>query len=540
MSIARIMQQAAAGVSRGNPWDVSEAVYNGTPVNWFFVGDEFSTPEGIFFKSDGTKMYVSGGASGDKVNEYSLSIAWDISSSSYLQTFSVTTEDTAPQGVFFKPDGTKMYFVGSDNDAVYEYDLSTAWDVSSSSFLQSFSVAAQETTPRDLFFKPDGTKMYVVGSVGDDINEYTLSTAWDVSTASYSQNFSVSAQEGNPESVFFKADGTKMYVVGPASDNAHEYDLSTAWDISSASFLQTFSLPFISDNPSGIFFKDDGTKMYIVGTNSDAVFSYDLSTAWDISSASAVYPTTDYFSVAAQETNPEGLFFKPDGLKMYIVGSNGDEVNEYDLSTAWQISTASYLQNFSVATQDTAPNGVFFKPDGTKMYVSGTSSDNVHEYDLSTAWDVSSAVHLQSFSVSAQDTGPQAVSFKPDGTKMYVVGNTNDAVFEYDLSTAWDVSSASFLQSFTLINFGAIPQNGGVYFKPDGLKMYVAVSTSTLEAIEEYDLSTAWDISSASYLQKLNVLPQVLDVPQGVFFRDNGSKMFVLDSVRDAIYAYDL
>jgi hypothetical protein len=57
---------------------------------------------------------------------------------------------------------------------------------------------------------------------------------------------------------------------------------------------------------------------------------------------------------------------------MYVIGSSGDDVNEYDLSTAWDISTASYLQNFSVGAQETTPSGIFFKPDGTKMYVIGS------------------------------------------------------------------------------------------------------------------------------------------------------------------------
>jgi DNA-binding beta-propeller fold protein YncE len=104
----------------------------------------------------------------------------------------------------------------------------------------------------------------------------------------------------------------------------------------------------------------------------------------------------------------------------------GNDVNEYDLSSAWDVSTASYLQNFSVASQETAPSGLFFKPDGTKMYVIGLFQDSVYEYDLSSAWDVSTASFTYPttnyFSVAAQETIPQGVFFKPDGTKMYVIG----------------------------------------------------------------------------------------------------------------------
>ncbi len=498
----------------------------------FSVAAQDTSPQGIFFKPDGTKMYVIG-TIGDDVNEYDLSTAWDVSSASYLQNFSVSAQETIPTGIFFKPDGTKMYVIGNSGDDVNEYDLSTAWDVSTASYLQNFSVAAQETVPSGVFFKPDGTKMYVIGNSGDDVNEYDLSTAWDVSTASYLQNFSVAAQEINPSGIFFKPDGTKMYVIGTTGDDVNEYDLSTAWDVTSASYLQNFSVAAQESGPQSIFFKPDGTKMYVIGSIGDAVYSYTLSTAWDVSAASFDVPTEGYFSVAAQETNPSGIFFKPDGTKMYVIGSTGDDVNEYDLSTAWDVSTASYLQNFSVAAQEITPQGIFFKPDGTKMYVIGNSGDDVNEYDLSTAWDVSTASYLQNFSVAAQEINPSGIFFKPDGTKMYVTGYTGDAVNEYDLSTAWDVSSASYLQNFSVAAQETNPQ--GIFFKPDGTKMYV-IGLSGRD-VNEYDLSTAWDVTSASYLQNFSVSAQET-IPTGIFFKPDGTKMYIIGQTGDAVWQY--
>jgi DNA-binding beta-propeller fold protein YncE len=118
---------------------------------------------------------------------------------------------------------------------------------------------------------------------------------------------------------------------------------------------------------------------------------------------------------------------------MYIVGSINDTVYEYNLSTAWNVTTASYLQSFSVTTQDNTPTGISFKDDGTKMYIVGGTTDTVYEYNLSTAWNVTTASYLQSFSVAAQDTGPIGISFKDDGTKMYMIGTARDSVWSYDL-----------------------------------------------------------------------------------------------------------
>jgi DNA-binding beta-propeller fold protein YncE len=73
-----------------------------------------------------------------------------------------------------------------------------------------------------------------------------------------------------------------------------------------------------------------------------------------------------------KDTQPEGIAFNTDGTKMFVVGNTGDDVNEYDLSTAFDISTAVYSQNFSVAAQDIDPSGVAFNTDGTKMFIVGS------------------------------------------------------------------------------------------------------------------------------------------------------------------------
>ena len=73
------------------------------------------------------------------------------------------------------------------------------------------------------------------------------------------------------------------------------------------------------------------------------------------------------FSVSGQDADPYGLFFRSDGAKMYVAGDAGNDINEYNLSTPWTVSSASYSQNFSVASQESAPNGVFFKTDGTQI-----------------------------------------------------------------------------------------------------------------------------------------------------------------------------
>jgi DNA-binding beta-propeller fold protein YncE len=254
----------------------------------------------------------------------------------------------------------------------------------------------------------------------------------DLANASYdSVSFSVATEDASPFDCFFKPDGTKMYVVGQGNDALYQYTLSTAWDLSSASYDSvSFSLSTQDTGTLGVFFKPDGTKFYIAGNANNSVFEYNLSTAWDISTASY---STNSFSVTSQDATPAGVFFREDGLRMFVVGLQNNSVYQYTLSSAWDVSTASYdTKLLSVATQSTGASGLFFNPDGTKVWVTATVGDNVYQYTLSTAWDISTATYDSiSFDVSAQDGGPRGFFFKPDGSKMYLVGSVNDTIYQY-------------------------------------------------------------------------------------------------------------
>src|SRR3989338_6604379 len=174
-----------------------------------------------------------------------------------------------------------MYLVGVVNDTVYQYTLSTPWDVSTATYAsKSKSVSAQETYPVGVTFKTDGTKMYVIGITGGRVWQYSLSSAWDVSTASYdSVSKSVSSQTGEPYKVELSSAGTKMYVLGNTTgDSVYQYTLSTAWDISTATYdSDSKSVAAQESQPYGMAFKTDGSKMYIVGIGNDTVYQYSRS-----------------------------------------------------------------------------------------------------------------------------------------------------------------------------------------------------------------------------------------------------------------------
>ncbi|MHA1835249.1 MAG: OmpL47-type beta-barrel domain-containing protein [Candidatus Baldrarchaeia archaeon] len=280
------------------------------------------------------------------------------------------------------------------------------------------------------------------------LTQYRLWEGTDVNTAIYDDvNFYVGSQNagaGKPH-IFFKTDGTKMYLVA-GSDNPtdtktiYQYVLSVPWDITTASYTDINFYVNQTGNLLDVFFKPDGTKMYVLIRNAanggGGVYQYSLSTAWDINSASydGVYLDLDYY--------PYGLFFKPDGTKVYILDNISEDVpyvHQFALTTAWDISTASLDGNFCLENQDAGMLDIFIKQnDGSKLYSIGTVNDMVYQYTLSTAWDITTATYEDvNFSVTTEDGYPTSLFFKPHETKMYVVGGINETLFQYSLPPQW-------------------------------------------------------------------------------------------------------
>ena len=502
-------------------WDISTAEYIGN-----FSASRGANPQAIFFKPDGTKMYVTGSSS-DTVKEYLLDPAWDIGSKTLNYTFSVASQAVQASGLFFKPDGSKFYVSDYYYDDIFEYDLTSGqeWNLSTASYNNvSFDVSSYETQLMSVFFKPDGTKMYTCGSAGDDINEWDLDPAWDIANASYLQRFSVSGQETIPGEVFFHPDGTKMYVLGDSGNDINEYTIpeSTAWDISTASYSQRFSVSAQESSPRGMYFRPDGSRVYVIGFSGDDVNEY-------------VLGSKILANVNAQETGPSGLFFKPDGTKMFIVGTTGDDVNEYTLDTAWDPSSASFVRNASVSSQAAAPHGLFFKSDGLTFYIIDSSSDKIYQYTCDDPWDLTTVTYTNKSFSDLREGNPQGLFFSSDGLKMYCAGSGSDSVNEFDLDTAWDVSTASYLREKSVSSEDATAS--GVAFSANGDKFYVVGYTN--DKIYQYDLTTDWEVNTATYKKSLNIAgphPVVRDI----YFKPDGTGFFTIGSTSDDVVPWKI
>jgi hypothetical protein len=248
---------------------------------------------------------------------------------------------------------------------------------------------------------------------------------WNVRCYSYVQDIS---SYGKVRAVFFKPDGTEMYEgYNPLSGNSQviEYNLSTAWDISTASVADSFETEITKT--SGLYIGDNGTKMYDTGYETDYIYQYTLVKAWEVWSASK---DAIHF---VDTPSPADVQFKPDGTEMYVLGSDetGSGVYQYNLSTAWDINSASFDVSLTPVQGGASSRGIYFKDDGTRMFEVDHSDNIIYQYNLSVSWDVSSASVVDSININNNSPRPQGIYVKDDGTRLFI-GDLEKLIIEYE------------------------------------------------------------------------------------------------------------
>lgn len=501
-------------------WNLVNASYAERSAD---ISTNTSDSKELAFKPDGTKMYVLDKQSGadNTVRQYDLAgDPWNVSGASYElgSTLSNTTENKW-KGLAFKPDGTRMYIVNGNDSAnaglVQQYDMDdNPWEITDASFsFKEFNdgAFANESSWKDAFFKPDGTKMYLVGNdestTSDYLFEVDLSTPWDLGNAAYNGVFyDVSAEVQNASALSVKNNGGKVYVMGNL--RIYQYDLSADWDLSTASY-DDVSYDGIVDqdsDPTGLFMRRDGRKMYVLGEGNRSVYEYDVpSTSWGVS---AVQHEGNVFEFPnLQYKKYEGVTFGKSGEKFYGVGEdtgetdtspNPAEIVQYEVPSPYEVnSIETNPRKLEVESEDQKPVDVSFKSDGTKMYVLGSDTDEIYEYVLSVPWDIESAYYTGNFFSNVRP-GVEAISFRPNGTSFYA----NDGgieIYQYDLDEPWSVSTAS---EEKVLNLGGGIEGDDFVWSAKGLhvdeRKVLVLGNNELDEdkVYEYILAEDWNLGN--------------------------------------------
>jgi len=210
----------------------------------------------------------------------------------------------------------------------------------------------------------NGTKLYSADFDVDEIQQFTLSTAFDITSVS-GPTASIASQGGDPNAVEIMQSGNRLFELDNGAETIHEYTFGTAFDLTTASPTGvTEQIISSTRSTTGLTVGPNGEHMFVNKNNQ--IIEYEFGTAFDLSTATQTGAT---FTIPAPFDDLRGLAVSQDGKTVIIDGTNTDETVELSLSTAFDISTASVTRSISSPAGIKPVEGVDLANDDAELFI---------------------------------------------------------------------------------------------------------------------------------------------------------------------------
>ena len=213
----------------------------------------------------------------------------------------------------------------------------------------------------------------------------------------------------------------------------------------------------------------------------------------------------------------------------------------YDVSTCTYVRELPLNNNHEGSNgpiNDRHPYGFTFDDDGSHVYVSGNYNNKIYEIELGSAFNLSSATKRQE--IASVDGTPCGITFNNDGTKLFLAGFAQHRIVVWPLSTPYSLASGSVgtPAEYDVSSQSSKPRD--IDFNSDGTKMYI-VSAPNNEYVSVYSLTTAFDLSAGfSHLGNFTTVSDQDDQAFSIEFNNDGTKFYMNGYQYDSVYEYNL
>jgi len=266
--------------------------------------------------------------------------------------------------------------------------------------VDDFDISGVETISTSVKFSSDGKTMFIIGVNSDTLRQFSLSTAFDLSSSPTLVNsLDISSIQDAAQDIEFNSDGTVLFIIGREVGNRgiDRWDLNTPYDLGGITVGDATREP-LSGDLRGFKFSNDGKKLFTITQTSSTVGTvteYTLTTAYDLDTLSETNTLTTTFSV---EGRRQGINFSSDGYKLFITNSAvhastpvaaKNVIREFSLNTPFNITNPTNNGDFQPGyTAKFRLTGLTFNNDGSKMFHTDFTNNDVHEYTLSCGFGV--------------------------------------------------------------------------------------------------------------------------------------------------------
>jgi len=229
------------------------------------------------------------------------------------------------------------------------------------------------------------------------------------------------------------------------------------------------------------------TRCYIADEAAN-IAVWDFGTAGDISTITE--DTGNVLNFSAEEDKVRAIWVNAAEDVVIIVGANSNDVSKYELSSAGDLTTASFTtgQSFSATGVINSCAAVYVSPDERFVFMPTSNVDTIYRYELTTPGDFSTGVLSTGnyYFNGREDLNLKGLTFTDDGEYMFALGNSvNTVVHSYILDTPWDLNSVRYTgSSHELYVNTEIPNGRGMFISSTFDKIFAG---STTEALYQYE-----------------------------------------------------
>jgi len=206
--------------------------------------------------------------------------------------------------------------------------------------------------------------------------------------------------------------------------------------------------------------------------------------------------TTTYEKSALSGTLSYEVAWSADGTSLYTVYPTTSVITQHFLGTPFDIFTKYTSSTINIhATTTGEGTGVYcfgFSGDGSKLYVANGTSDRIFQFELTSPWDITTTTY-QSQKTLLGVGQFRGLVVSRDGTRIFTLSMTDNKLRSYTLSTPWDITTLVFEYDF--LNAILFSYMYDIEFSADGNHLYM-LDANTIQKIFQYDLTTPWDIST--------------------------------------------
>jgi hypothetical protein len=489
-------------------------------------------------KPDGTRLYITGYNTNDYIYQVDLAEAWNLYSVTSIATLvnnlATLRAVNWDGGIDISSNG--LHLIACDTTYVHQWNFNTPWDGTDGITYvgKSISVGVGTMSTGSTQWVSDGSGIIVSGQ--NNIKYLPCTTPYDITTLTTTGSNSHAGGIGRK--VWVTKNGGAM--VWLESTTFSGYGLGTAWRpgtrVATGGNPHTFSrssrdfMPWINgndstySNPNALWVEQDYQKV-LIGFGSGNISWRERSTpANNINNTN--YPNWDGTTTLQYDHLADSNSGNFGNKSVFISGST------YHLLAANPGSTSGFVHK------------MWWKPDGTRFYLSGGSADRVvGEFHCSVPWDL----RTMSFKWSRTITG-SSLSFQanpvitPDGSKLIVM-NTTSTFYSYVLDAPWSLFSGTATTS-NLSTTGLVQASIGTFngceqfdFSDDGMKLFVL----KVDEMRQYQLTAPYTIAGATQTTAYTssnffnaILTPIRHVSRsspflrGFCFGNNGTKLYML------------